>query len=102
MSDKKKVRKTSKDCYNTVVKDMKANLYRQILRAIRELKEPSTCREIANHLKMEASTISARINELKEQGVLLEAGKRKDKISGVNNYVVAINKDGQGDYFNEY
>lgn len=99
MSDKKKVRKTSKDCYNTVVKDMKANLYRQILRAIRELKEPSTCREIANHLKMEASTISARINELKEQGVLLEAGKRKDKITNVTSIVLSINKNIQWSLF---
>ena len=78
---------------------MKANLYRQILRAIRELKEPSTCREIANHLKMEASTISARINELKEQGVLLEAGKRKDKITNVTSIVLSINKNIQWSLF---
>lgn len=99
MSDKKKVRKTSKDCYNTTVKDMKANLYKEVLRAIRELKEPSTCREIANHLKMEASTISARINELKEQGVLLEAGKRKDKITNVTSIVLSINKNIQWSLF---
>ena len=99
MSDKKKVRKTSKDCYNTVVKDMKANLYRQILRAIRELKEPSTCREIANHLKMEASTISARINELKKEGVLIEAGKRKCKITNIKSIVLSINKNIQWSLF---
>uniref|UniRef100_UPI003F4C57BB winged helix-turn-helix domain-containing protein n=1 Tax=Brachyspira catarrhinii TaxID=2528966 RepID=UPI003F4C57BB len=95
----KKVRKTSKDCYNTVVKDMKANLYRQILRAIRELKEPSTCREIANHLKMEASTISARINELKKEGVLIEAGKRKCKITNIKSIVLSINKNIQWSLF---
>lgn len=99
MSDKKKVRKTSKDCYNTVVKDMKANLYRQILRAIRELKESSTCREIANHLKMEASTISARINELKKEGVLIEAGKRKCKITNITSIVLSINKNIQWSLF---
>ncbi|WP_300743113.1 winged helix-turn-helix transcriptional regulator [uncultured Brachyspira sp.] len=99
MSDKKKVRKTSKDCYNTVVKDMKANLYRQILRAIRELKESSTCREIANHLKMEASTISARINELKKEGVLIEAGKRKCKITNIKSIVLSINKNIQWSLF---
>ncbi|HJH54790.1 MAG TPA: winged helix-turn-helix domain-containing protein [Brachyspira hyodysenteriae] len=99
MSDKKQVRKTSKDCYNTVVKDIKANLYRQILRAIRELKEPSTCREIANHLKMEASTISARINELKKEGVLIEAGKRKCKITNIKSIVLSINKNIQWSLF---
>ena len=99
MSNKKKVRKTSKDCYNTVVKDMKANLYRQILIAIRELKEPSTCREIANHLKMEASTISARINELKKEGVLIEAGKRKCKITNITSIVLSINKNIQWSLF---
>ncbi len=99
MSNKKKVRKTSKDCYNTVVKDMKANLYRQILRAIRELKEPSTCREIANHLKMEASTISARINELKKEGVLIEAGKRKCKTTNITSIVLSINKNIQWSLF---
>lgn len=99
MTNKKKVRKTSIDCYNTTVKDIKANLYRQILRAMRELKEPATCREIANHLKMEASTISARINELKEQGVLLETGKRKDKITNVTSIVLSINKNIQWSLF---
>ncbi|ASJ21751.1 winged helix DNA-binding protein [Brachyspira hampsonii] len=97
--NKKKVRETSIDCYNTTVKDMKANLYKEVLRAIRELKEPSTCREIANYLKMEASTISARINELKEQGVLLEAGKRKDKITNVTSIVLSINKNIQWSLF---
>ncbi|MEI0517301.1 winged helix DNA-binding protein [Brachyspira murdochii] len=97
--NKKKVRRTSIDCYNTTVKDMKANLYKEVLRAIRELKEPSTCREIANYLKIEASTISARINELKEQGVLLEAGKRKDKITNVTSIVLSINKNIQWSLF---
>ncbi|MEI0537962.1 HTH domain-containing protein [Brachyspira pulli] len=98
-NNKKKVRQTSKDCYNTIVKDMKANLYRQILRAIRELKEPPTCREIANYLKMEASTISARINELKGQGVLIEAGKRKCKITNITSIVLSINKNIQWSLF---
>ena len=99
MTNKKKVRKTSIDCYNTTVKDIKANLYRQILRAMRELKEPATCREIANHLKMEASTISARINELKKEGVLLEAGKRKCKITNITSIVLSINKNIQWSLF---
>ncbi|WP_258866153.1 hypothetical protein [Brachyspira pilosicoli] len=30
--------------------------------------------------------------------LLQEIGKRKDKVSGIKNYVVSVNKDGQGDY----
>ncbi|WP_192829053.1 hypothetical protein [Brachyspira hyodysenteriae] len=50
-------------------------------------------------MKMEKSTVAARVNAMLKYGILQEVGKRKDKISGVNNYVVAINKDGQGRLF---
>ena len=48
---------------------------------------------------MEKSTVSARVNKMLQLGILQEAGKRKDKVSGINNYVVVINKDGQGRLF---
>ena len=48
---------------------------------------------------MEKSTVSARVNKMLQLGILQEVGKRKDKVSGINNYVVSVNKDGQGRLF---
>lgn len=94
-----KVRGTSIDCYYSNIKNKSENKqFRLIIDCLIE-KGSATRGEIAHYLKMEKSTVSARVNAMLKEGILKEVGKRKDKISGVNNYVVAINKDGQGRLF---
>ncbi|MDA0073480.1 winged helix-turn-helix domain-containing protein [Brachyspira hyodysenteriae] len=99
MRSKKMVRGTSIDCYYSNIKNKSENKqFRLIIDCLLE-KGSATRGEIAHHLKMEKSTVAARVNAMLKYGILQEVGKRKDKISGVNNYVVAINKDGQGRLF---
>ena len=91
-------RQTSINCYHKHVPNFMNKQEARIYNALIELKE-ATRGEIAHHLEMEKSTVSARVNAMLKYGILQEVGKRKDKISGVNNYVVAVNKDGQGRLF---
>lgn len=86
---KTKVRKTSIDCYNSKVRYFMNNQEEKIYSAL--LKE-ATRGEIAHYLKMEKSSVSARVNNMLKHCILQEVGKRKDKISGIENYVVAINE----------
>lgn len=93
------VRKTSIDCYNNLIKGKVENTqFKKIFNYVSELKE-ATRGEIADSLKMEKSTVSARVNKMLQLGILQEVGKRKDKVSGIKNYVVSVNKDGQGRLF---
>ena len=103
------VRGTSIDCYHNLIKGKKENTqFKKIFNCVSELKE-ATRGEIADRLKMEKSTVSARVNKMlqlgilqeagRRKGILQEAGRRKDKVSGINNYVVSVNKDGQGRLF---
>ena len=92
---KQKVKDTSIDCYYSKIKNKLDNKQFKLIFDCLLEKGSATRGEIAHHLKMEKSTVSARVNSMLKYGILQEVGKRKDKISGVNNYVVAINKDGQ-------
>lgn len=93
------VRQTSIDCYNNLIKGKKENTQiKKIFNCVSELKE-ATRGEIADRLKMEKSTVSARVNKMLQLGILQEVGKREDKVSGIKNYVVSVNKDGQGRLF---
>ena len=93
------VRDTSIDCYHNLIKGKKENTQiKKIFNCVSELEE-ATRGEIADRLKMEKSTVSARVNKMLQLGILQEAGRRKDKVSGINNYVVVINKDRQGRLF---
>lgn len=91
-------RQTSINCYHEQVSKFMNKQEARIYNSLLELKE-ATRGEIAEHLKMEKSTVSARINNMIKYGILIETGKRKDKISGVTNYTVAINGDYQGRLF---
>ena len=84
--------------YGNIKNKSENKQFRLILDCLLE-KGSATRGEIAHYLKMEKSTVAARVNAMLKYGILQEVGKRKDKISGVNNYVVAINKDGQGRLF---
>lgn len=96
---KQKVRGTSIDCYYGNIKNKSENKqFRLILDCLLE-KGSATRGEIAHYLKMEKATVAARVNAMLKYGILQEVGKRKDKISGINNYVVAINDSGQGRLF---
>lgn len=90
----KKVRDTSKKAYHSNVKQRIPRQYFLIKKAIEEIDdcEGVTRGEIARHLKMEKSTISARVNEMLKIGYLVESGKRKDKHSGITSYTVKIVK----------
>ena len=46
--------------------------------------------EIAQALSMQKSTVSARVNELLQDGCLEERAKRKDKVSGITIRPVAL------------
>ena len=92
-------RETSINCYHSSIKGKVENTQLNIfLNCVSELKE-ATRGEIADRLKMEKSTVSARVNKMLQLGILQEVGKRKDKVSGIKNYVVSVNKDGQGRLF---
>ena len=83
---KQKVKDTSIDCYYGNIKNKSENKqFRLIIDCLLE-KGSATRGEIAHHLKMEKSTVAARVNAMLKYGILQEVGKRKDKISGVNNY----------------
>lgn len=92
-------RQTSINCYHSSIKGKVENTqFKKIFNCVLELEE-ATRGEIADRLKMEKSTVSARVNKMLQLGLLQEVGKRKDKVSGIRNYVVSVNKDGQGRLF---
>lgn len=96
---KTKVRETSIDCYYSDIKNKLDNRqFKLIFDCLLEKGSATRC-EIAHYLKMEKSTVSARVNAMLKYGILQEDGKRKDKISGVNNHVLAISEDWQGRLF---
>ena len=95
-------RQTSIRAYNNEVKQFKKTLYFKILEKMKEVdkeNEGLTRGEIAYYSKLEKSTVSARVNEMLKLGILQEVGKRKDKISNITSYTIAINKSGQGRLF---
>jgi len=58
----------------------------RIMIVLRFAKRPYTNREIAQCLGMEPSTVSARRNELLDQGVITRRKARKCSITGVTAY----------------
>lgn len=96
---KQKVKDTSIDCYYSKIKNKLDNKQFKLIFDCLLEKGSATRGEIAHHLKMEKSTVSARVNSMLKYGILQEVGKRKDEISGVNNYVVAISENWQGRLF---
>ena len=92
-------RTTSIDCYYSDIKNKLDNKQFKLIYDCLFEKGSATREEIAHYLKMEKSTVSARVNSMLKYGILQEVGKRQDKISGVTNYVVTINESGQGRLF---
>ena len=92
-------RTTSIDCYYSNIKNKLDNKQFKLIYDCLLEKGSATRGEIAHYLKMEKSTVSARVNSMLKYGILQETGKRQDKISGVTNYVVTINESGQGRLF---
>ncbi|TKZ29040.1 MarR family transcriptional regulator [Brachyspira catarrhinii] len=92
-------RTTSIDCYYSNIKNKLDNKQFKLIYDCLLEKGSATRGEIAHYLKMEKSTVSARVNSMLKHGILQEIGKRADKISGVTNYVVTINESGQGRLF---
>ena len=92
-------RTTSIDCYYSDIKNKLDNKQFKLIYDCLFEKGSATRGEIAHYLKMEKSTVSARVNSMLKYGILQEVGKRKDKISGINNYVLAISEDWQGRLF---
>ena len=96
------VRQTSIRAYNNEVQNFKNKLWLKILETLHEIDkdgEGLTRGEIAYYSKLEKSTVSARVNEMLKLGILQEVGRRKDKISNITSYTIAINKSGQGRLF---
>ena len=99
---KPKVRKTSIDCYYGNIKNKSENKqFRLIIDCLLE-KGSATRGEIAHHLKMEKSTVAARVNAMLKYGILQEVGKRKDKKAALIIMLLLSIKMGKEDYFNEY
>ncbi len=97
-----KVRQTSIRAYNNEVQGFKNNLWIKIIDTLKEIdknNEGATRSEIAHYSKMEKSTVSARVNEMLKFGILQEVGRRKDKITKILSYTIAINTSGQGRLF---
>ena len=95
-------RQTSIRAYNNEVKRFKKTLYFKILDKMKEVDKDDdglTRGEIAYYSKLEKSTVSARVNEMLKLGILQEVGRRKDKISNIMSYTIAINKNEQGRLF---
>lgn len=60
------------------------SLYEAILSQMRKIAPQSVCiSDLAAMLGMERSTVSARLNELKNMGSLTYDGKRKSKRTGI-------------------
>ena len=96
------VRQTSIRAYNNEVQGFKNKLWVKILETLKEIdknNEGATRGEIAHYSKMEKSTVSARVNEMLRLGILQEVGRRKDKITNILSYTIAINNSGQGRLF---
>lgn len=89
------VRKTSRDAYNNEVRGFKYTLYNKILDCLSLLDKQEkglTRGEIAYHTKLEKSTVSARVNEMIKNGMLIELPeRRKCKLSNITSYVVIKN-----------
>jgi len=81
------VRETSIDAYQLHRGTGKLSMQQQaILICLRHSRQPPTNREIAETISMEPSTVSARRNELIDMGLVKEAGKRKDRYTGIKAY----------------
>lgn len=93
------VRRTSRNAYNNEVQGFKNNLYNKILDCLSELDKTEkgmTRGEIAFYAKMEKSTVSARVNEMIKNGMLIELpDKRKCNLSNITSYVVTKNPQGK-------
>lgn len=85
------VRQTSIDAYHDHARAGRAAGQREkILNFIERASGNWSIGEIASALKMEKSTVSARLNELLAAKELEERPKRKDRLSGVTVRPVAL------------
>ena len=80
------VRSTSKEAYKDIINSGKRYTQtKRVLNCIMDLSSWNTTdwtlREIATMLDIEMNSISARVNELKKRGVVIESPKRICKIS---------------------
>jgi len=88
---KRNVRDTSIEAYLDLRDSGRAETQKdKILMLFRFSREPMTNREMAFALGMEPSTVSARRNELIEEGKMKMAGKRKCKITGITAYTWTV------------
>lgn len=72
---------TSIDAYRTLDA---ASQYAQIRSVMRKIAPRSTCiADLAHMLDWERSTVSARLNELKQFGELVYDGKKKSQTTGI-------------------
>ena len=72
---------TSRDHYKTFVA---TGLYKLILDHMgRNADRPYCIADIADELGLERSTVAARFNELKRQGIISYAGKHRSKKTGI-------------------
>lgn len=91
-----KVTDTSIDSYHAHVATGKAGAQRtRIVEFIRNngfLQADWSIGELAAAMRMERSTVSARLNEMLKAGDLIERPKRPDYVSGIRVRPVAINQ----------
>lgn len=93
------VRDTSIGAFNTLVATgVQASLHSLIVGYIKQRGGDWTIGELSKALGIEKSTVSARINELLSDAKLVEASKRKDRVSGITVRPVAL-PDAQGRLF---
>lgn len=86
---------TSIDAYHAHVGSGKAHAQRsriiEFIRANRRFHCDWSIGEIAAAMRMERSTVSARLNEMLKAGDLVEQPKRQDRVSGIRVRPVTIN-----------
>lgn len=94
-SEEHYIRDTSLEAYIDHLESGKAELQKnKILLFLMRAHKPATNREIAHQVEIEPSTVSARRNELLDENLIKEAGKRKDKHTGIRAYTWRITLEG--------
>jgi len=87
------IRQTSMNAYASVVSEgVEGRQCMIILNTLKSIREPLTFNEISTYAGVRLSSVTARVNYLVKQGLVVEAGKRKDRLTDRTNHVWTIKK----------
>lgn len=83
------IRQTSMQAFQDIQEDSTASTQRgKIFHIIKQVPRGLTRQEISRLLSIQINAVCGRVRELIKKGLIFEKGKRPDKFSGKDNYVL--------------